>query len=44
MKPYHRTCDDRNLPWKVEKMKKIVLIKNHACNAYSRDKYSTDKF
>ena len=32
------TCDDRNLPWIDEKIKKLVLHKNRAYNAYSRDK------
>ena len=36
------TCDDRNPPWTDEKIKKLVLYKNRAYNAYSRDKNNTD--
>ena len=32
------TFDDRNPPWIDEKIKKLVLPKNHAYNAYSQDK------
>ena len=35
------TCDDRNPPWIDEKIKKLVLHKNRAYNAYSRDKNNT---
>ena len=41
------TCDDRNSPWIDEKIKKLVLHKNCAFKAYSRDKSNTylfDKF
>ena len=38
MKPSH----DRNPPWIDEKIKKLVLHKNRAYNAYSRDKNNTD--
>ena len=38
------TCDDRNLPWIDEKIKKLVLHKNRAYNVYSRDKNNTDLF
>ena len=36
------TCDDRNPPWIDKKIKKLVLHKNRAYNAYSRDKNNTD--
>ena len=36
------TCDDRNPPWMDEKIKKLVLHKNRAYNAYSRDNINTD--
>ena len=36
------TCDDRNPPWIDEKIKKLVLHKNHAFSAYSRDKNNID--
>ena len=36
------TCDDRNPPWIGEKIKKLVLHKIRAYNAYSRDKNNTD--
>ena len=38
------TCDDRNSPWIDEKIKKLVLHKNRAFKAYSRDKSNTDLF
>ena len=38
------TCDDRNPPWIDEKIKKLVLQKNGAFLAYSRDKNNTDLF
>ena len=38
------TCDDRNPPWIDEKIKKLVLHKSRAFNAYSRDKNNTDLF
>ena len=36
------TCDDRNPPWIDEKIKKLVLQKNRAYNAYSPDKNNTN--
>ena len=36
------TCDDRSPPWIDEKIKKLVLHKNRAYNAYSQDKNNTD--
>ena len=38
------TCDDRDAPWIDEKIQKLVLHKNRAFNAYSRDKNNTDLF
>ena len=32
------TCDDRNPPRTNEKIKKLVLHKNHPFNGYSQDK------
>ena len=37
-------CDDRNPPWIDEKIKKLVLQKNGAFLAYSRDENNTDLF
>ena len=37
-------CDDKNPPRIVDKIKKSVLHKNHAYNAYSRDRNNTDLF
>ena len=38
------TCDNINPPWIDEKIKKLVLQKNRAFNAYSQDKNNTDLF
>ena len=38
------TCDDSNLPWTDEKIKKLILDKNRAFSAYSRDRNNTDLF
>ena len=38
------TCDERNPPWIDEKIKKLVLEKNDAFLAYSRDENNTDLF
>ena len=38
------TCDDSNPLWIDEKIKKLVLHKNRAFSAYSRDRNITDLF
>ena len=38
------TCDDSNPPWIDEKIKKLILHKNRAFSAYSRDRNNTDLF
>ena len=32
------TCEDKNPPWIDDKIKKLVLHKNHEYNAYYRDR------
>ena len=38
------TWDDSNPPWIDEKIKKLLLHKNRAFKAYSRDRNNTDSF
>ena len=38
------TCDDSNPPWIDEKIKKLILHKNCAFSAYSRDRNNNDLF
>ena len=38
------TCDDSNPPWIDEKIKKLILHKNRAFSAYSRDRDNTALF
>ena len=38
------TCDDSNPPWIDEKIKKLILHKNRAFSAYSRDRNNTYLF
>ena len=38
------TSDDSNPPWIDEKIKKLILHKNRAFSAYSRDRNNTDLF
>ena len=39
-----KTCDDKNSAWIDEKIKKIVLCKNHTYNANARDRHNADIF
>ena len=38
------TCDDSKPPWINEKMKKLILHKNHTFKVYFRDRNNTDLF
>ena len=38
------TCNDSNPPWIDEKIKKLILHKNHVFSAYSRDRNDTNLF
>ena len=38
------TCDDSKPPWINEKMKKLILHKNHTFKVYFRDRDNTDLF
>ena len=40
----HETCDGSKPPWIYEKINKLILHKNCAFSAYSRDRNNTDLF